>query len=122
MNTKLWILVIEDRNGDKTATSYLSRAAARAALVERCRREWGKGSVPPSDPDMVILFYYCRVDDEFFDIHECETEVPVTQNAFLQQALDYQAAAFDADEEVNGADLVEWFSDWRGRVKEAMQV
>jgi len=32
------------------------------------------------------------------------------------------ADAFDADESVNGADLVDWFGAWRERVKEALKV
>lgn len=35
----------------------------------------------------------------------------------LDQALAYEAAAFDEDEPVSGADLVEWFANWRGRVR-----
>ena len=35
----------------------------------------------------------------------------------LSEAVDYASEAFDNDTEVNGADLVEWFADWRGRVQ-----
>lgn len=34
----------------------------------------------------------------------------------LQEALDYEAEAFDTDQPINGSDLVEWFAAWRERV------
>jgi alkanesulfonate monooxygenase SsuD/methylene tetrahydromethanopterin reductase-like flavin-dependent oxidoreductase (luciferase family) len=38
----------------------------------------------------------------------------------LADALDYECEAFDTDSEVNGADLVEWFAEWRLRVREVI--
>lgn len=36
--------------------------------------------------------------------------------ALLSEALEAFAPAFDADDHVSGADLVEWFACWRRRV------
>lgn len=38
----------------------------------------------------------------------------------MAEALHYQRAAFEDDEPVNGADLVDWFAEWRGRLSEAL--
>jgi hypothetical protein len=38
----------------------------------------------------------------------------------LDEALAFEAEAFDEDEPVSGADLVEWFSGWRGRVRKLL--
>lgn len=40
--------------------------------------------------------------------------------AVLQDAVNYLANAFDSDEEVDGANLVEWFGEWRQRAKLAL--
>lgn len=39
----------------------------------------------------------------------------------IQEAIGYQALAFEADEDIDGGDLTEWFADWRARVKAAMR-
>src|SRR5882757_943090 len=33
----------------------------------------------------------------------------------IDEAISYAAKAFDADQDISGADLVEWFADWRQR-------
>ena len=38
----------------------------------------------------------------------------------LQEALAAFGAEFDADEDVPGADLVQWFTEWRERAKAAL--
>ncbi len=40
-----------------------------------------------------------------------------TLEVMLNEALAYQAEAFKRDEPVDGADLVEWFAEWRERVQ-----
>lgn len=40
--------------------------------------------------------------------------------AVLQEALAAFASAFEANEPVPGADLVEWFAEWRIRVRAAL--
>lgn len=35
----------------------------------------------------------------------------------LDEALSYERAAWGTDEEINGGDLVDWFGEWRERVK-----
>ena len=40
--------------------------------------------------------------------------------AMLAEALAYQARGFELDEPINGADLVEWFSQWRARAQAAI--
>lgn len=41
--------------------------------------------------------------------------------ALLTEALGAFAEAFDIDEPVSGADLVEWFAPWRSRVRELFE-
>lgn len=38
----------------------------------------------------------------------------------LQEAVLYSAGSFESSEEVNGAALVEWFSEWRIRAGRAL--
>ena len=120
MKITLWILVIEARNAPKTASAYLSREAAKAALAEYCRQSLGESLNDPADVEYTIILYFSRVDDESADIHECTVDVPTPQDTLIDQALGYEGAAFDADADINGADLVEWFSEWRERMKAAL--
>lgn len=39
----------------------------------------------------------------------------------LREAINYEYKAFEEDTEVDGCDLVEWFDEWRTRVKEALK-
>jgi hypothetical protein len=39
----------------------------------------------------------------------------------LAEALGAWASEFDNDEEVSGADLVDWFADWRLRLREELK-
>ncbi len=41
--------------------------------------------------------------------------------SLIREAVNFEAEAFDADEGVNGADLVEWFARWRMRAKAAIR-
>jgi len=41
---------------------------------------------------------------------------PPDLNGLLHEALRYEAAAFNDDEPVSGADLLDWFAEWRLRV------
>jgi hypothetical protein len=43
-----------------------------------------------------------------------------TIELLIDEALGYEAAAFDKDDPVNAADLVEWFAAWRNRAKAAV--
>ena len=45
-----------------------------------------------------------------------------TLDALIEEPLVYEADAFENDEAVSGANLVEWFVDWRRRVRAAMDV
>ncbi len=38
----------------------------------------------------------------------------------IQEAIGYEALAFEADDEIDGGDLTEWFADWRQRAKAAL--
>lgn len=40
--------------------------------------------------------------------------------ALLQEAVNYSEESFEGSEEVSGAALVEWFSEWRVRAKRAL--
>lgn len=44
-----------------------------------------------------------------------------TIEQLIHEALGYEAAAFDQDDPVNAADLVEWFAAWRNRAKTAVR-
>ncbi|NOG53198.1 MAG: hypothetical protein HND57_02525 [Planctomycetes bacterium] len=44
---------------------------------------------------------------------------PIQMQRLLQEAID-RWPEFESDEQVNGADLVDWFSQWRARVKEML--
>jgi hypothetical protein len=35
----------------------------------------------------------------------------------IDEAISYAANAFDADQDISGSDLVEWFADWRRRAR-----
>ena len=41
--------------------------------------------------------------------------------SLIREAVNFEADAFDADEGVNGADLVEWFAQWRLRARAAIR-
>lgn len=40
---------------------------------------------------------------------------PLRMKILLQEAVDYLAEVFECDEAVDGANVVEWFSEWRRR-------
>lgn len=42
-----------------------------------------------------------------------------TVDALVDEALAYQAESFDADEPIDGGDLVEWFAAWRIALRDA---
>lgn len=50
-------------------------------------------------------------------LHDARTS-PITD--LLQEAVLYSAESFERSEEVNGAALVEWFSEWRIRAERAL--
>lgn len=56
--------------------------------------------------------------------HECVSNDPdeklASVECLLQEAIDYRADTFDKDEDIDGAGMVEWFSQWRKRVKLAL--
>lgn len=37
--------------------------------------------------------------------------------SILHEAVDFEAKAFDDDQNISGADLIEWFADWRRRAR-----
>jgi hypothetical protein len=37
--------------------------------------------------------------------------------SILHEAVNFEAKAFDDDQDINGADLVEWFAQWRRRAR-----
>ena len=39
----------------------------------------------------------------------------------LLQALDYEREAFEKDTEIDGSDMVEWFSKWRASVRDLLE-
>lgn len=47
---------------------------------------------------------------------------PAMMADLLREALAFEAEAFDAQEEVDAADLLDWFADWRRRVASALDV
>lgn len=49
-----------------------------------------------------------------------ETVIPPAIAAVLLEAIQYEEVTFDLGGEINGADLVEWFTAWRTRAAEAV--
>lgn len=41
--------------------------------------------------------------------------------ALLDEAVNFEAEAFDEDQEISGADLVEWFAEWRCRARRVVK-
>lgn len=41
--------------------------------------------------------------------------------SILREAVNFEAQAFDGDQEISGAEVVEWFSGWRRRARRAMR-
>jgi hypothetical protein len=37
--------------------------------------------------------------------------------SILEEAIRFEADAFDSDQDISGADLVQWFADWRLRAR-----
>ena len=37
--------------------------------------------------------------------------------SLLHEAVNFEADAFDHDQDINGADLVQWFAEWRWRAQ-----
>ncbi len=61
-------------------------------------------------------------DDERLPGHldvavEAELLAATTRENLIAEALGYDRLNFDADQEVNGGDLVEFFADWRQRMR-----
>lgn len=50
----------------------------------------------------------------------CEANCPLATD-LLQEAVRYLEDSFENSEEVNGAALVEWFSEWRIRAGQALR-
>ncbi len=45
----------------------------------------------------------------------------IVMEALLSEALAFENEAFEEDEPVDGGDMVQWFSEWRVRVKALME-
>lgn len=58
-------------------------------------------------------------NDPLAEIPLGDSDPPATR-AVIADALAFKAEAFEGDEEVNGGDLVEWFSGWRETAKAAI--
>lgn len=54
------------------------------------------------------------------DMGHLEGEHISVVTTLLQEAVNYSEASFEGSEEVSGAALVEWFSEWRVRAKQAL--
>lgn len=49
------------------------------------------------------------------------SDVPLSEAVtLLQRALDYERDAFESDEPISGADLTDWFVEWRRNVDKFM--
>jgi len=49
-------------------------------------------------------------------------DVLISTETLLRLAVEYLADAFDGDEPVDGAGMVEWFGQWRQQAKHALEV
>ena len=50
------------------------------------------------------------------------TDAANSVEAVLQEAITHLADAFDGDADVDGAELVQWFTEWRTRASEALRI
>jgi hypothetical protein len=94
------------------------------------------GCLPDGDPngpfdteDKARIDAQSGMDDDDLDDEAAEAAAILKQDAetvppivevvgrLVGEALAYEAEAFDGDEDVNGGNLVEWFADWRKRMK-----
>ena len=50
-----------------------------------------------------------------------ESNMTKLLKSLIREAVNFEANAFDADEGVNGTDLVEWLAQWRVRAKAAIR-
>jgi hypothetical protein len=46
-----------------------------------------------------------------------ETNMKPSLESILHEAVNFEAEAFDDNQDINGADLVEWFAQWRRRAR-----
>lgn len=85
------------------------------ATVLAALRSWQERGDPGGFYSEYFEEYEPLSEDEIDDL--CER---LNCSDLIDEALEYEAEAFDNDEEVNGADLVDWFAGWRRRVKDEL--
>lgn len=122
---KLYTLHISHRHGDNISV-HASHDEAIEALADYSREWWAKEGLagePPADDQEVIRQYWDHVEDESANIEPCEIALPI--ESVVRNALAYEGASFDGPEEddlsVSGADLVDWFSQWRLEARAALE-
>ena len=121
---KLYTLHISHRHGDNISV-HASHDDAFAELVAYSREWWTKEGLegePPADDQETVTAYWDHVEDESAHIESCEITLPI--ESVVLNALAYEAGQFDglADQDlsVSGADLVDWFSQWRLEARTAL--
>src|SRR5687768_10062646 len=123
MKNSIWTVLLSHRHGNEVHV-FPSRNAALLWLAGYCERWWD--DVPgdlgmPTDPQERVDAYFEHVANELAHIEDHELSMSEPIDALLREALDYEAEAFENDTEVNGADLVDWFCDWRTRAKTSLE-
>lgn len=128
--TKLYTAIINGRHGGMIATNAWATWNEAQAEVLAWVQEWwpseiGNDTPIPDNPEDAIRQYFENVDDEDYEI--CDLTLPptfavaLTMRAALDMAVTAWADQFDGkegvDPNVNGADLVDWFSEWRKTAK-----
>ncbi len=122
MKIPLTILAISHRHG-LDATAHPSREAAEAKLDEFCKEWWhelGGAHEMPDEREARRETYFGARPDEGADLYETEAFIESPLETLAREALDYERQAFEQDEPVSGADLVDWFCEWRTRLAETL--
>lgn len=118
---RVWVLAISHRHGMNFSVHQTEAEAKDEALayVEEWWPKEFRNLTMPSDPDAAVAEYFERMESEWCQIESCPLTLPLTVAALdhMRKAVAHMADAFDKDEPVNGADLVEWFANWRNEAK-----
>lgn len=123
---QIHIAIITHRHGTNLETA-LNKADIYAKVAAFCRTWAASEEVTLSDADndeTTVSEYFEQMDGrESVLFSEAENPASPLTTAFkqlLQEALAYEAKAFEEDDDVNGADLVDFFTEWRAKAKSAL--
>jgi hypothetical protein len=99
---------VEHAGGGASDANTLELAGA---VIAEAGARYGAGYGSPDFPGLTLEHIHATPD----------AGRSVRLESAVLAALAYEAEAFDGDEPVNGADLVDWFADWRADAKAALE-